>query len=218
MPLLFELGAEIPTCQSFAFLCWLAADIHPCQFSAFWVVCGYSALSVLCHLCWLRRFILFNPLPFTLNIIKKIHFYVTCNDILEKRVISLPSKKTFCNRYAIFFILLSKYMKNPIIQLALFSYFSSNSREIVNWNELRSNDNSRVLLRLLHSTNYLKSSWMRSDECPGLGSSLTDASHRIKLWKPVSHLTVSNDTLAINTGNYLECFWSIFVILQLAQH
>ena len=73
--------------------------------------------------------------------------------------------------------------------------------------------NTQVLLPWLLSTNSLKASQSRSDEYPGL-----DTSPRMKLWKPVSNLAVSNDTLAMNTTNFLCCFSSIFVILKRLLH
>ena len=52
-------------------------------------------------------------LSFTLNIVIKDTFFVTCNDIFEKRVISLSRKKTCHFWYAIFLFLLTKSMRNP---------------------------------------------------------------------------------------------------------
>ena len=76
----------------------------------------------------LQRFILVNPLPFMLKVSKKKKkkkknfFFITCNDILEKQVISLSWKKTHHNPYTIFLILLTKSMRKPNVQLAHFSY------------------------------------------------------------------------------------------------
>ena len=44
----------------------------------------------------------------------------------------------------------------------------------------------------------------------GLSSSFNDT--------PVSKLLPSNDTIAVNTRNVLDCFCSVFVILKLRQH
>ena len=48
----------------------------------------------LCFWNQLWKFILVNPLLFVLIIIIKDLFFITCNDILEKLVISLPRKNT----------------------------------------------------------------------------------------------------------------------------
>ena len=69
----------------------------------------------LCFGVWLWRFILVNPLPFASNI------FVTWNDILEKPIIRLPSKKARHSSYAIFFILMIKTMKKPDNQTAYIS-------------------------------------------------------------------------------------------------
>ena len=42
---------------------------------------------------WLRRFIIGSPHAFELNIVIKDPFFLTCNDILEKRVIFSDLKK-----------------------------------------------------------------------------------------------------------------------------
>ena len=114
----------------------------------------------------LRRFILVNSLPVTLNIVIKYPFFVTCKDILEKWIISLPWKKTCCYGYAIFLILLN---------LLDFSFFF-NWHQIMDWDVLKSINNSRLLLRILHSTNSLNASWSRFDKRPVLGSSLNEVS------------------------------------------
>ena len=70
----------------------------------------------------LWRFILVNPLAFALNFVKKaLFFFITCNDVLEKEILSLPWKKTCCYGYMIIFILFTKSMRN---QNALFTQFS----------------------------------------------------------------------------------------------
>ena len=61
--------------------------------STFGVCCGESSLSIHC-------------------LVIKDPFFINCNDVLEKQVISLHWKKTCCYGYAIF-ILLTKSMKNP---------------------------------------------------------------------------------------------------------
>ena len=68
------------------------------------------------------RFILVNPLHFASNIVTKDPLFVTCIDILKKRVISRSWKKTCRYRYVIFFILLTKSMRNQNAQLAHLSY------------------------------------------------------------------------------------------------
>ena len=103
-----------------------------------------------------QRFILVNPQPFAFNMIIEDPFFITSNDILEIQVISLPWKKTCHYGYAIF-LLLIKSMRNP---LAHFTYFFK-WQQIVDWNELRSNANSGLLLCRLHSTNSLKVSLIK---------------------------------------------------------
>ena len=63
-----------------------------------------------------------HPLPFALNIVIKDPFFITCYDILEKKVNSWPWNKTFGYRYAIFLILLTNSIRNPNV---LFLSFSS---------------------------------------------------------------------------------------------
>ena len=70
----------------------------------------------------LWRFILVCPLPFALNLAIKDAFFVSRNDMLEERVISLPWKKTTRNEYDIFLILFTKSMKNWNAELSHFSY------------------------------------------------------------------------------------------------
>ena len=48
--------------------------------------------------------------------------------------------------------------------------------------------------------------------------SLSECIARMKLWKPVLDLAVSNDTLVINTKNFPSYFCSIFVICKIPQH
>ena len=59
----------------------------------------------LCFWSRLLRFIHVDPLPFALNIVIKDPFFITCNDIFEKLVISLPWKKICSYGYAIFHFL-----------------------------------------------------------------------------------------------------------------
>ena len=75
----------------------------------------------------LQRVILVNPLPFASE-----HFHKRHIDILEKQLITLPWKKTFCYRYAIFLILLIKSLRRPNTQLTHFTYvFSSGGRLLI---------------------------------------------------------------------------------------
>ena len=57
-----------------------------------------------------------------------------------------------------------------------------------------------------------------SDEHLGLCSSLNEISSECNFEKPVLDLAVSNDTLAMNTTNFHNCFCIIFAILKLPQH
>ena len=99
-----------------------------------------------------------NSLPFVLNIVIKHKtpiFFVTCNDFLEKQVISLLWKKTYYG-YAIFIILLTKSMRNTNTQLThCFYCFFFKWQEIADWEVLRSSANSWVFLCRLYSTNSL---------------------------------------------------------------
>ena len=75
-------------------------------------------------------------------------------------------KKTCHYGYAIFSLTIWKSQKP--------SFF--NWQQIVNWDVLKSNADFWVLLHGLHSTNFLKASWLGSDEHSGLGSSHNDVS------------------------------------------
>ena len=55
---------------------------------------------------WQQWLILINLLPFTINIVIKDQFFVTYNDILEKRYFFLPWNKSYQNGYAISLIFL----------------------------------------------------------------------------------------------------------------
>ena len=101
------------------------------------------------------RSILINPLSFALNIVIKDPFFISCNYILEKQVISLIWKKTCCYGYMIFLILLTKCMGKLNAQVTYFSCFFQ-SQQIVDWNVLRSSANSQVLSYGLHSIILLK--------------------------------------------------------------
>ena len=94
---------------------------------------------------------------------------------------------------------------NSNAQLAYFSYLFQVA-QIADWDVLRSSANSQIILRGLHSTKSLIASWLRSD-----GSISQWRIDRTRLWKPVSDLMVSNETLAINTTNFLCCF--LFLLL-----
>ena len=120
----------------------------------------------------LLKFILDNPLPFVLNIIIKDPFFITCNDILEKQVISLSWKKTYCYGYGILFFSLRAW-GSQIPRLFTFPTFIK-WWQIVDWDVMRSSANSWVLLCGLQSTNSLKASWLRCDEHLVLGWSLNE--------------------------------------------
>ena len=106
-----------------------------------------------------------NPLPFALNFVVKDSFLTISSYNLEKRVFSLPWKKICRYRCRIFFILLPKSMKNLNAQLSQFSYIFK-WRQTVDCDVLKSSANSWVILRRLHSTNFVKAYWSRSDGCP----------------------------------------------------
>ena len=119
--------------------------------------------------------------------------------------------------FAIFLILLIKNMRdtNSLFTHVFFSFFFK-WRQFVDCDVLRLNPDSRVLLHWLHSTDSFKVYWSTSNNRPGLGSSLRWWIAITKLWKPLSNLLISNNTLAINTRKLLSCFW--YVILKLPQH
>ena len=99
-----------------------------------------------------------------MNIVIKDTFFVTCNDVFLETG-RLSALKEYCPYgYVIFLSLLTKCIKKQNAQL------------VVDWDVLRLSTNSRVLLRGLHSSNSLKASSSRSDERPGLSSSLNDVS------------------------------------------
>ena len=128
--------------------------------SASWVDCRDSYLSIHCLLHW---------------IVIKDPFFITCNDILEKQVISLPWKKMYCYGYVIFVILLFESMRKLNAQLAQFFYLFK-WWQIVDWDVLKSSANSWLFLSWLHSNNSLKTSWLISDKFPNLISSFNDIS------------------------------------------
>ena len=66
---------------------WYCSDLHRTHSITF--LPWSSAFVVGC-----RMFILLNPLFFALNMILKDPFFVTCNYILERLVLSLPRKKS----------------------------------------------------------------------------------------------------------------------------
>ena len=93
--------------------------------------------------------------------------------------------------------------KRPAYSLIFFKWW-----QIVDWDVLSAN--SWVLLRGLHFTNSLKTSW-----------SWSEFFHRhiirSKLSKLVLDFAVCIDTQAMNTRNFLNCFWGVFVFLKLRQ-
>ena len=105
-----------------------------------------------------RRFILVNPPPFAL-IIVKIPNFSSPVIIFFKNASVLSRKKICCNGYTIFLILLTKSTRNPNAQLAHFSYLFQVVTDCglgcfeVKWK--------------LHFINSLKASWLRFDERPG---------------------------------------------------
>ena len=130
----------------------------------------------------LWRFIFVNPLPFALNIFIKdcflfIYFLspVMCSSslqFLEKLVISLPWKKTCRYGYAIILLRLWGIQMPSLLTFSIFFKL----QQIMDLDVLRSSANFQVLLIRLHSINSLKAFWSRSDEYPGLSSSLNDIS------------------------------------------
>ena len=123
----------------------------------------------------------------------------------RKQVISLPWRNTFYYEYEIFFILLIVNMKNWNAPVTHFFYLFTR-QQIVDWDLLKTSTNSQVHLNRFHPTNSQKASWLKSDERSGLGSSLNDVFTRTKIWKTVSDLSLSNDTLTINTTTFLSYF------------
>ena len=72
---------------------------------------------------WGRIFILVYLQSFVSNLIINDPFFLTCNEILENRVI-YPHWKKFCHhRYAIFHIILTESIRNQDAKLAHFSIF-----------------------------------------------------------------------------------------------
>ena len=111
-------------------------------FDECWVGSEYSSSSIF--------------LPFTLNIVRKAALFVTVRqDILEKRIISLPWKKTCHYGYVIFVNILTERMRKPNSLILAFLIFFK-WQQIVEWDVLRSIPNYRLLLRGLYSTNALK--------------------------------------------------------------
>ena len=82
---------------------------------------------------------------------------------------------------------------------------------IVDWKVLKSSANSRLLIRGLHSTNYITVTWSRFDENSGLCSSLIDVLPE----RLVLNLVISYDNFVINTRNVFNCFCCLFVIRKL---
>ena len=150
----------------------------------------------------LQTFILVNPLFFALKIVNKASFFITCNDILKKRVSFLLWKKNCGYEYVIFLILLIKSMRNPNAKLALFSFFFLRGGRL-------SMCRRQVLIHEYFSMDCILPILLKYlDERPGLGSSYNDAS-------PERDFAIRNDFLATNTDNF-RCYSScIFVHLKL---
>ena len=104
-----------------------------------------------------------NPLILVLKVVIKDQFFVTCNDIQEKRAISVLKED------------LSQWICYLLYSSLLTSIFFR-WEQIIDWDMLRSSTNFRVLLRELYSTNSHKAS--RSDEHFGKGSPLRDVSQK----------------------------------------
>ena len=160
-----------------------------------------------------RISIVVNALPFALNIVIKDLFFITCNDVLEKQVISLLWKKTCPYEQESFFFFL-RVWGSQMTSLLTFPIFSK-------WWKIGDRDLLRfqVVLHGLHSTNSFKSIFIKVwSECLGLGSSLNNIStelnfdNQIETWQSV--ITPRRQ----NTRHSLSCFFSIFVILKLAWH
>ena len=81
---------------------------------------------------------------------------------------------------------------------AHFSYFF---QVAAYWEVLKSNANSQVLWDGFHSINSLKASWSWCNQCLGLSM----------LYHQNETLETNNDSLTINTTNFLSCFCIVFV-------
>ena len=87
----------------------------------------HNFFSMRLYFCdWLQRFFFVNPLPFVLNIVINDPFFVNCNDILEKQLISLIWNKTCHCEYVIDLISLINSKRNSNIHF--FKSFSSGDR------------------------------------------------------------------------------------------
>ena len=150
----------------------------------------------------LRRFILVGLQSYVLNSVIKDSFFIAWMIFLRNRLF-LCLERRHRYGYVIFLILSTKSMGNPNNQLAHFFYLFQMAADY--WLGY-----VEVLEYLcgLHSTNIRKASWLKFDEHLGRRSTLT----RRKLWKSVSDLMVSNDTLAINI--FFSCLCSVFIILE----
>ena len=156
---------------------------------------------------WLQRFILLNALSFVLNIVIKNPFFVTYNDILEKWVISLPWKKSCCNKYMIFSSFHNGYKEPRCLTCSLFWSFSNGSTLWIGmcWCQA-------LILKYFYMDCIPTILWKHLDQLLRtilIQVHLSMTYDQKKLWKPVSDLVVRND--------FLNCFYSIFVILRLSQ-
>ena len=106
---------------------------------------------------------------FTLNVVINTRF---SSLLMFLRNGSLLGKKTCCYEYVIF-ILLIKCMRNSA--WSIFMSFSSSSRMWTDmyWGQTLT---SRVILHEWDPSNSIEISWLRTDEHPGQGSSLSDVS------------------------------------------
>ena len=106
----------------------------------------YNFSSVKLHLySRLQRFIFVNLLSLKLNRIIKDPFFIICNNILEKLIISLSLKKTCYNGYAALLSFLPEYEEPKCPSWSLFLFFFK-WWPIVDCDVLGLNVNSQVLL------------------------------------------------------------------------
>ena len=154
----------------------------------------------------LQEFIFVIP---TIYSFKYCHKRPICKDILKKWVIYLPWK-TYWYGYAIFLIFLTKSMRNPNTQLVHFSYLFEVASDC-RLGCVRSRANFWVLLCILQSLlKCLDRGLMSIWSWFIFQWQIT----RMNLWKPVSDLAVSNDTLTINLSNFLSYFCGILFSLK----
>ena len=155
--------------------------------------------------CRLRRF---NLVIFALNIVIKDPFFITCNDILDffalKKVLSL----WICDFPDIWGLEeTSSWLAFPKIFFQTVADCRLECLE-VKW-QFSSTFALTAFQRFFENV-------LIEVKCASWSGFISQ--WRTKLWKLASDFAVSNDTLAINTRNFLSCFRRGFVILKLSQH